>query len=50
MGAAWSGDFAAAASLIAETDAVAEATGSRLAPYAAMLLARCGAARPRPPR
>ena len=37
--AAWSGDFAAAASLIAEADAVCEATGSRAAPYAAMILA-----------
>jgi DNA-binding CsgD family transcriptional regulator len=35
----WSGDFAAAASLITEADAVCEATGSRIAPYAAMLLA-----------
>jgi DNA-binding CsgD family transcriptional regulator len=33
------GDFAAAASLIAETDAVCEATGSHIAPYAAMVLA-----------
>jgi DNA-binding CsgD family transcriptional regulator len=37
--AAWSGDFAAAASLIAETDAVCEATGTRSAPFTAMLLA-----------
>ena len=37
--AVWSGDFAAAASLIAEADAVCEATGARVAPYAAMLLA-----------
>jgi hypothetical protein len=36
---AWRGDFAAAASLIAETDAAAEATGSRIAPYTHMLLA-----------
>ena len=35
----WSGDFAAAASLIAEDDAVCEATGSRIAPYPALLLA-----------
>ena len=35
---AWRGDFQAAASLIAETDAIAEATGSRIAPYAAMFL------------
>jgi len=33
------GDFAAAASLIAEADAVGEATGARIAPYAAMRLA-----------
>jgi DNA-binding CsgD family transcriptional regulator/tetratricopeptide (TPR) repeat protein len=33
------GDFAAAASLIAETDAVCEATGSHIAPYGAMVLA-----------
>src|SRR5487761_188100 len=33
------GDFAAAASLIAETDAVCETTGSHIAPYAAMVLA-----------
>ncbi len=37
--AAWSGDFAAAAALIAETDSVCEATGTRSAPFAAMLLA-----------
>jgi len=37
--AAWSGDFTAAAALIAEADAVCEATGSRAAPYAAMMLA-----------
>jgi DNA-binding CsgD family transcriptional regulator/tetratricopeptide (TPR) repeat protein len=37
--AVWSGDFAAAASLIAEADAVCEATGSRAAPFAAMMLA-----------
>ena len=35
----WRGDFAAAASLIAEADAVTEATGTRIAPYGAMLLA-----------
>jgi DNA-binding CsgD family transcriptional regulator len=39
MSAAWRGDFAAAASLITESDAVREATGSRAAPYAAMMLA-----------
>ena len=38
MDDAWRGDFESAASLIAETDAIAEATGSRIAPYAAMFL------------
>jgi len=37
--AAWCGDFAAAASLIAEGDAIAEATGTRVAPFAAVVLA-----------
>jgi len=37
--AVWSGDFAAAAPLIAEADAVCAATGSRAAPFAAMMLA-----------
>jgi DNA-binding CsgD family transcriptional regulator len=36
---AWRGDFAAAASLIAEADAIAGATGSRVAPYVPMFLA-----------
>jgi tetratricopeptide (TPR) repeat protein len=35
----WRGDFAAAASLIAEADAVAVATGTQLARYAAVILA-----------
>jgi hypothetical protein len=35
----WRGDFASAASLIAESDAVAEGTGTRFARYAAVLLA-----------
>ncbi len=39
ISATWGGDFAAAASLIAESDTVCELTGSRLAPYAAMFLA-----------
>jgi DNA-binding CsgD family transcriptional regulator len=39
LSAIFRGDFAAAASLIAEGDAVCEVTGSRLAPYAAMFLA-----------
>ena len=33
------GDFAAAASLVAEADAISEATGARIAPYAALRLA-----------
>ncbi len=37
--AAWRGEFGAAASAIAEAEAVTEATGSRFAPYAALLLA-----------
>jgi DNA-binding CsgD family transcriptional regulator len=37
--AAWRGDFAMAAALIAETDAICAATGKRSAPFAAMLLA-----------
>jgi DNA-binding CsgD family transcriptional regulator len=36
---AWRGDFEATASLIAEIDAVAGATGSRIAPYIPMFLA-----------
>src|SRR5215207_9988714 len=36
---AWSGDFAAAAGVVAEADAVTEATGTRIAPYGGMLLA-----------
>ncbi len=39
MDAVWSGDFAAAASLITEADTVCEATGSRIAPIAATMLA-----------
>jgi len=39
MSDAWRGDFTAAASLIAETDAVAEVTGSRIAPYTNMFVA-----------
>jgi DNA-binding CsgD family transcriptional regulator len=37
--AAWRGDFAGAAALIAEFDAVCEATGTRSAPFTAVLLA-----------
>ena len=36
---AWSGDFAAAAALVAEAEVVCEATGSRAAPFTAMMLA-----------
>ena len=36
---AWSGDFTAAAALVAEADVVCEATGSRAAPFTAMMLA-----------
>jgi hypothetical protein len=39
VNAAWRGDFASAASVLAEGDAVAEATGTRLARYAAVLSA-----------
>jgi DNA-binding CsgD family transcriptional regulator len=39
MVAAWCGDFATAASLVAEADTIAEATGTRVAPYAAVFLA-----------
>jgi DNA-binding CsgD family transcriptional regulator len=35
----WSGDFAAGAALVAEADAVCEVTGSRAAPFTAMMLA-----------
>jgi DNA-binding CsgD family transcriptional regulator len=35
----WSGDFAAGAALVAEAEAVCEVTGSRAAPFAAMMLA-----------
>src|SRR5690348_9019920 len=36
--ATWRGDFAEAASLVAEADAIAEATGTRFAPYAPVFL------------
>jgi len=39
MIAAWRGDFDAAAALVAEDDALKQATGTRMAPYGAMLLA-----------
>ena len=44
--AAWRGDFATAASLVAEADAIAEATGTRFARYAAVLLAAFRGAEP----
>ncbi len=37
--AVWRGDLAVAAALIAEADAVCEATGARIPPYAALMLA-----------
>jgi hypothetical protein len=37
--AAWSGDFGLAATLNTESELVCEATGSRIAPYAALMLA-----------
>ncbi|WP_232789855.1 ATP-binding protein [Streptomyces jeddahensis] len=39
VAAAWSGDFGAAASFIAEVDEVTAATGAELPPYAALFLA-----------
>jgi hypothetical protein len=47
---AWRGDFAGAASLISEADAVAEATGSRFARYAPWCSPACRAGKPRLPR
>ena len=38
MATAWMGDFAGAASIVAETDGVAAATGTHLAPYTALRL------------
>jgi DNA-binding CsgD family transcriptional regulator len=39
LATAWMGDLAAAASLVAESESVASATGSQIAPYAALRLA-----------
>ena len=39
LSAGWRGDFAEAASLIAEADSICEVTGSRIAPYTHMFLA-----------
>ena len=36
---AWSGEFTSAAAATAEAEAITEATGIRIAPYGAMLLA-----------
>jgi DNA-binding CsgD family transcriptional regulator len=36
---AWSGDFATAAAVVAEAEAVSEATGTHIAPFGALLLA-----------
>ena len=46
----WRGDFAAAASLVAEAEAIAAATGTRFARYGAVLLAGYRERRPGPPR
>ena len=45
-----SGDFRGATSLIAEADVVAEATGVRYPPFAALCLACCQGTRPKPSR
>jgi hypothetical protein len=45
----WRGDFAAAASLIAEAEAIAAATGTRFAPFAAVWLAGFRGRKPRRP-
>jgi hypothetical protein len=48
--AAWSGDFELAAALNTESELVCEATGSRIAPYAALMLLACRATRRWSPR
>jgi hypothetical protein len=48
--AAWIGDFGVSASLMAEADAVCEATGTRYPSYMLLLLVCCGAATRRPSR
>jgi hypothetical protein len=48
--AAWSGDFEMAAALNTESELVCEATGSRIAPYAALMLLACRATRRWSPR
>ncbi len=47
--AAFGGDFARAALLIAEVDTLKEATNTRIAPHAALALAGIRGQRPRPP-
>jgi len=46
----WRGDFAAAASLVAEAEAIAAATGTGYAPLGTVVLAGFGGQKPRPPR
>ena len=46
----WNGDLAGARSLIAEADAVAEVTGSRLPPFAALRLSAMQGKTPKPRR
>ena len=46
--AAWGGDLELATLLAAEVEAVKEATGSRIGPYAAIWLAGLPAGKPRP--
>jgi hypothetical protein len=41
MIAVWRGDLEVAAALVAEDDAIEQATGPQIAPYGAMLLAAC---------
>ena len=50
MIAAWGGDFEVAAALVAEDDAIKQATGTKIAPYGAMLLAAYRGGSPRAPR
>ena len=47
--AAFGGDFASVALLMAEVDAVKEATGTRIGPYAAIALAGIRGREPGPP-
>jgi hypothetical protein len=47
---AWGGDFAGAASLLANAEAVCEVSGSRIPPLPPSCSPACGAVRPRPSR